>query len=80
MYFQLLYPEKRIVSADTLIGWAQDYEVSNRQCTCGADQADLDCLPTCAWEAPMPDFDAFQAAEILSDAGEITLGNHGNPL
>ena len=80
MRFQLLYPEKRTVDADTIIGWAQDYVVNERTCTCGGNRARLDCLATCALEEPSPELNAYQAADILSDASEITLGNHGNPL
>jgi len=67
MQYQLLYPERRIVQGRQLVSWAQDYLV---------DRA----LEAGESDPPIPTLTIEEAADILDDAGLITLGNHGNPL
>lgn len=64
--YNLLYPERRAVSADTLIGWAKDYLATEyMRANPHAEPAAID------ENARVSGVDA--AIELLQDAGVITL-------
>ena len=57
MDFQILYPERRKVSEQTLMGWASD----------AFENGEIDHHP----------IDVFDAINMLSDAGIITMKKFG---
>lgn len=59
--YEVLWPQHRFVTADTLIGWARD-DVANGLCT---DQQGFD--------AAQDGFDVADAIAILNDTGSVTL-------
>jgi hypothetical protein len=70
---RILYPENRMVSEDTVIGWAMDDKMNARY-DAGEFLNDEDGSQAAAAFAAMPRLSVEEAIEFLNDSGAVTFG------